>query len=829
MNQETREFLTVTDDNDFAELKDYLLGTQYKLNGNTIETDEYIVQVDPKYLPNLVPSKYDNKVIYGKDQTLHIVSAEVKDDKLWLFKADGSIETRALRLWITSVVRPSSKWTRLSGNQHYKYVRWFDSEEEWKDVKQKLRQKRYDFFTCNNVVENQMISEGFTLFKDLKVNDVSRLGFDIEADGLVTTKDSMVFTIANTFRKDGQEIKKTFRVDDYDDNPATMIDDWCKWVREQDPSIMVAHNGFGYDLKYLNHVAKLYGTSLYLGKDGSEAVFSKYEKNYRYDGNSTWAYTDCKIFGRHIIDTAFLAVKYDIGRNFPSWGLKPIIEHLGLVKDGRQFYDASKIRQNWKNLVEREKIVEYCSDDGDDCLNLYEIMVPSFFYMCQNIPKPFQLMIQGASGSWLNTILLRAYLQDGKSIAKKSELKEGEKVSGGISFGISGVHKNVFKIDIKSMYPSIMRQWKLSDKDKDPENHFFNLVETFTLERFKNKALHKQTGEQYYDDMQSSQKVFINSLYGMLGAKLNYNSYSNADFVTGMGRQIIRKTMIWATGKDVENWFSEYEFEKDLKYDSILANLDLQKTHNFVIVNADTDSISFRKQNGEEFTKEEMDNLITEINNILPELIEYEDDGYFDKVVVVKAKNYVLREKGKDKIKYKGSSLTDSKKEPALIEMLREVIEQSLIHEKADYLDIYNKYLKEILDIQDIHRWAVKKSITEKLFSSDRANETKVVDALNGKPVQVGDKVFLYNDIEGLIPEVKKGQVTILKKTGQPKMIENKVLKLVEDFEGTYDKFHYVKRIYDTMNILQNVIDMDRLPKYHLKSNHKKLDELYEI
>jgi DNA polymerase elongation subunit (family B) len=817
------EYLTVEDETDFKELVEYLKNKTYDLNGNTIKTDDYVITLEDEYVKKL-DNPYSNKIIYGKDETENIISAEVKDDLLWLFKNDGTVETRPLRLWITCAKRPSLKWDKLEGNQTYKYIRRFSTVEEWKDIKSKMYKKRYDFFTVNNLVENQLIENGITLFKGLKVDNVSRLGFDIEADGLVTTKNSVVYTIANTFRSESGEEKIVFRVDEYDNDPAKMIDAWCDWVRKKDPTVLVAHNGFGYDMKYLNHVAKLYGTSLYLGKDASEVEFSKYEKNYRYDGNSSWSYTDCKIFGRHIVDTAFLAVKYDVGRNFPSWGLKPIIEHLGLVKEGRQFYDASKIRQNWSDLVEREKIVEYCSDDGDDCLNLYELMVPSFFYLCQSIPKPFQLMLQGASGSWLNTILMRAYLQDGRSVAKKSEKVEGEKVSGGISFGRPDVHKNVFKIDIKSMYPSIMRHWKVSDPDKDPDNYFFKLADTFTKERFRNKALYKETGNKFYDDMQASQKIFINSLYGMMGASLNYNSYKNADFVTGMGRQIIRKTIIWATGHDIEYWWGDYDKDKDAKYDKVL-DIDLSNGYDFTIVNADTDSISFRKTDGGIFTDEEMEALIDDINSRLPKLIEYEDDGYFDKVVVVKAKNYVLKENGKDKIKYKGSSLTDSKKEPALLEFLREVIEQGMIYETVNIEDIYHKYLKEAINIQDINRWAVKKSVTEKLFESDRANETKVVDAIGDKPVQVGDKIYVFNDIDGLTQKVTKGEPVFLK-NGEPKMVDNCILRLVEDFDGKYDKYHYVERVYKTLKILEKVVEIKKFTKYHLKSNRKLLEDL---
>lgn len=139
-------------------------------------------------------------------------------------------------------------------------------------------------------------------------------------------------------------------------------------------------------------------------------------------------------------------------------------------------------------------------------------------------------------------------------------------------------------------------------------------------------------------------------------------------------------------------------------------------------------------------------------------------------------------------------------------------------------LGIYEKYVKNAVDIQDIKKWAVKKSITEKLYQSERANETKVIDAIGDKPVRVGDKVFLYNKIEGEKQSVVKGEPVFLK-SGEPKMVENKVLKMVEDFDGDYDKWHYVERVYKTIKILENVVDMDKITKYHLKSNRKLLEE----
>ena len=64
------------------------------------------------------------------------------------------------------------------------------------------------------------------------------------------------------------------------------------------------------------------------------------------------------------------------------------------------------------------------------------------------------------------------------------------------------------------------------------------MVDTFTEERFKNKRLFKETGDTYYDDLQASQKVGINSAYGLCGVSgLNFNDFSIANEITRTGRQ----------------------------------------------------------------------------------------------------------------------------------------------------------------------------------------------------------------------------------------------------------------------------------------------------
>ena len=81
------------------------------------------------------------------------------------------------------------------------------------------------------------------------------------------------------------------------------------------------------------------------------------------------------------------------------------------------------------------------------------------------------------------------------------------------------------------------------------------MVEFFYNERFEDKKMYKETKDRYYKDMEQAKKIVINSSYGLLGATgLNFNSSDLADFVTKTGRDIIKFTIKWATGKDYETW-----------------------------------------------------------------------------------------------------------------------------------------------------------------------------------------------------------------------------------------------------------------------------------
>jgi len=711
-----------------------------------------------------VTTKYD-PLIYGKSDIERIVSIEADDGfvRLFIEDTDGEITYKDMphKYWVVSE-EPIRGGIELEGNLPYKYGKQFNTREEFVKNRRFIR----DSYSIYNPKESCMVKDGYTYFKGMNHKEVSILSFDIESTSLEMDRTANVLLIANTFRKAGKTTRKMFCYSNYKDQ-GEMIQAWCKWVREVDPSIICGHNIFCYDIPYLNYIANKFGVKLELGRDESPLWFERYESKFRKDAGMFYHYNKSHIYGRELVDTMFLAVRYDIGRKYNSYGLKSIIKEEGLDVEGRVYYDASKIRDNYKDPFEWEKIKQYAMYDGDEALQLYDLMSAPFFYLTQSVPKPYQLMLESASGSQINSVMVRSYLQNRHSLPKASEKYSFE---GAISFGNPGIYRNVFKVDVASLYPSIMLSYNICDPDKDPNNNFTRLVKAFTEQRLKHKKLSKETGNSYYEHRQQAEKIFINSCYGFLGATgLLFNYPEGASQVTKKGREILQTALDWA--------------------ESLL----------FRIVNADTDSISFTKEDFSSFGKDEQDKLLMDLNSLYPDGISWEHDGIFDTLVVIKAKNYILYNEGK--IKKKGSALLASTKEKALREFIDEVID-TIINKKETFKDIYIRYVKEIMDIKDISRWTTRKTISSNVINGTRANETKILDALEGVSYQEGDRVYMF-------------------------FKEDKTLCLQEQYNGDYNKDVMLKKLFETGKVFQTVLDTAELfPNYALKRNKKLLEVL---
>lgn len=556
---------------DILDFKQFLQNPSVKILEQNPKEYSVLLNTDQKFILDsnsfneVFPSKYSNDLIFGKDKTENVVSVEIEDEQIAIYKeVAGSVikEMRPNYFWIITNQKLSSKQTELTGDQHYKWLAKFPTLAEYLKAKNAIY--NYDHYKINDTKEAALIYNGITYYKGMNVSDVSTLSFDIESDGLTHRDTSEIYLITNTFRKNDRLVRKTFRLDHFD-NQKEMLLSWAKWVREVDPSIVLGHNIMSYDIPYILHVADLCGADLRLGRNNSSPNVMQFKSKFRKDGSQSYEYNNIYIHGREIVDTMFLSLKFDVGRNFESYGLKAIVKHLGLEKEGRTFVDASKIKYYYRDRKENpemwENVVKYAEEDSDDSIKIFDIMAPSYFYFTQSVSKSFQQMINQATGSQLNNMMVRSYLQDGHSIAKADESGAFE---GAISFGIPGLYKNVFKLDVASLYPSIVLQYQIYNKQKDPQKKFLQMMEIFTKERLKNKELAATTKNKYYKDLEQSQKIVINSGYGFLGTPgLNYNYPQGAGLVTKYGREILNKGVEMATSKNAEAWKTVEEPEEE--------------------------------------------------------------------------------------------------------------------------------------------------------------------------------------------------------------------------------------------------------------------------
>lgn len=226
-------------------------------------------------------------------------------------------------------------------------------------------------------------------------------------------------------------------------------------------------------------------------------------------------------------------------------------------------------------------------------------------------------------------------------------------------------------------------------------------------------------------------------------------------------------------------------------------------THNFVAIGADTDGLAFKKPDQSPFTIEERKSLLDELNSHMEGYIHWEDDGVFPVQLVVKTKNYVLvDEKGKRTTK--GSALKASNKEKALKRFLQDVIDLILTDNQEHIISLYLAYARRILTITDMTEWCSKKTITKAVLTNERTNERRVRDALRGRPVQEGDKVY-----------------TFFKSPTE--------ISLLEDFDGVYDASILLGKLYDTLCVFETVINIGQYPNLTLKRNKPTLDGLVSL
>lgn len=691
----------------------------------------------------------NDPIIFGQDPTERVVSIEVHGTKVQIFQQnkDGGVlsHERDFFPWLLSSKKEDFGFEPLIGSSFYKYKKTYYNAELYEQEKKDYK----NCFTIWNEKEQYLISSGMTYFKNMQVSEISVLSVDIETIGLLNQVEKQVLVIGNTLRKGGKIEQKLFSIDEYHSEKELLLA-WAEWVYEVNPSIIIGFNFYRFDLPYLLACAENHHIDLNIGRNNSNMQIRDINKKadkFKIPSGQHLEFYPVKVYGRELIDVLFLSYLYDYKKNYDNYQLKTIAKIEGLSADNRQEYDANTIKDNWNILSERIKIKKYCLDDSFETLQLFDLMIPSYVYISQSVPKTFSNIVNKSTGSQVNSLMMRAYLNDGYSIPRASEVKEYE---GAYNFAQAGIYDNVLKVDLISVYPSIMRQFNLYDPKKDPNKYFLYLLNYFTEERLKNKNLYKQ-GSIGHFALEQSQKVLINSFYGFLATPgLNFNSPAIAEIVTEKGREILN------------------------------IGLDWTKIQDFEIINADTDSISIAKKNKELWREDEQKDVISSLNSLYPEKINWDIEGSFSKMMVLKSKNYATISPV-DGLKLKGSALKASSKEKALQEFILEMVNSLMSINDVPVEEIKQKYLNEIENVTDIHRWVTKKTYTLKVQEANSDYQKHLKELAEDDNLVQGDRFYLFYD-------------------------EDDNILTVDNFKGSYSKKRLLDKFKKTVAIFDPVL-----------------------
>jgi DNA polymerase elongation subunit (family B) len=626
----------------------------------------------------------ENQLLFGWNPTAGIVSLELESDRhirLYRRMNDGIVsELQDFRpiLWVQQAdllkdYKGDVDIIPLSGDLSYRFLVAFDSWREIHNARKYLQKltgktpsdRDSPYLFLNDPIRQHLLSTGQTLFRGLSFSNLRRLQLDIE------TYSAAGFEFSNPHREHDRII--AIALGDTSgwetvlwgkDTPEPeMLERLNRIIQERDPDIIEGHNIFNFDLNYIKTRAERHNISLRWGRDGGEA---RHYDSRLMIAERTIDYSKWEIHGRHVVDTWILSQFYDVSsRELESLSLKEMARHFDLVDQDRVYVEGSQISRMYDEAP--ETLYRYALDDVRETRRLSELLSQSYFIQAQIFPYNFQNTIVRGNATKINSLFIREYLRRHHSLpAPPTESKE---FAGGYTdIFMEGVVNNVVHCDVTSLYPSIMLSKGLKPST-DALDIFLPLLRDLRAFRIDAKRLSQQAGSQeeraYFQALQTTFKILINSFYGYLGTSFsNFADFQVAGEITEIGRQLLKQMIDWL------------------------------RQHGCQVIEIDTDGIYFVPPPGRGGREAETA-LIAELAETLPAGLEVECDGRYKAMLSYKMKNYALLDY-QDKLTIKGSGLRSRGLEKIQRVFLRELIYLLLRGEPVKIRALYEQYLSKI-------------------------------------------------------------------------------------------------------------------------------------
>ncbi|HEY2025967.1 MAG TPA: ribonuclease H-like domain-containing protein [Gemmatimonadaceae bacterium] len=576
--------------------------------------------------------------------------------------------------------------------------------------------------------EQYLVATGRTYFRDLPFDMVHRLQFDLETTGLDARYDR-IFMISIRYHGGATEVLEAFG-----DSPAAeadLIRRLMERVQAADPDVIENHNLHGFDLPFLDQRARRLGVALAMGRIGTPGLRQRAARRGMPTGDpANGRRVRFVAPGRELIDTLDAVRRYDHAtRELPGHGLKAVAKHLGFAAPDREYIRGDQIYTTY--LADPERVRRYATDDVEEVAELSRMLGGASYALAQIAPRRYERLADtGAATGVIDPMLVRAYLHAGYALPAHEE-GDGTPHSGAaLHLYATGVARHVVKADVASLYPSLMRAYRIGPS-RDRLGALLALVDGLVERRLEAKARARAapagSAERHSQEaMSAALKTVVNSAYGYLaagGALTRFADVHAANEVTRRGRELLALVCAELAARGV------------------------------TLLEADTDGVYFSVP---EFWREADERrVVSEVAALLPPLVQLELEGRYAAMLSHEPKNYALL--GHDgSLLLRGVAFRSSRSEPFGDRFLRQALKRLLIGDVSGVRDAYLATVGAVraraLPTHDVaSRVRLTKSPQEYLESREKRRELpyEALLASGRQSWHVGDRVHVYRRQNG--------------------------------------------------------------------------------
>ncbi|HLZ24140.1 MAG TPA: DNA polymerase domain-containing protein [Ktedonobacterales bacterium] len=476
--------------------------------------------------------------------------------------------------------------------------------------------------------EQYLVATGRTYFRGLAFDDLHRLQFDLETTGLHPTRDRIFLVAVRDNRGLECVLDVAERGLDGLTAEADLIRRLAALIRRVDPDVIENHNLHGFDLPFLATRAEILRVPLQLGRAGAPGLrrrpASRGYGQWRGEaGEANPAERDTRggkgrytVPGRELIDTLDAVRRYDFAaRDLPGHGLKAVARHFGIAAPDREYVPGAQIYSTW--LADPDRVRHYALDDVREVDGLARLLGGAAFALAQMAPRRYERLADaGPATGILDPLIARAYIRAGHALPKRSESDGTQHSGAALYLFAAGVARHVVKADVSSLYPSLMRQYRIGPTS-DSLGVLLALVDRLVEQRLAAKARAKVappgSPARHTDEaLSAAMKILVNSAYGYLGAPglTRLADVAAANEVTRRGRELLGLLCRELAARGA------------------------------ILLEADTDGVYFGVP--EAWTERDERRIVAEVATLLPPLVKLEFEGRYAAMLSHEPKNYAL-------------------------------------------------------------------------------------------------------------------------------------------------------------------------------------------